>query len=209
MIYKIKNILKKLGFCVEDIENIAQNIYKTYTSPKRYYHDINHISNMLSKFDDFIQHSNQIQKIKNINEFAFAIIMHDYVHGTKNDIKNSIKKAKFFLQKISLKYNSDYIENLIKATDYEKCKKSDFDQQLIQDLDLNTLGAINTEYNQYTNQIRLEYSQFSDDVFCQERIKILNIFLSREHIFNIKYFRNKYEQIARDNITKEISKLKK
>ncbi|MBQ1997279.1 MAG: hypothetical protein II238_02410, partial [Alphaproteobacteria bacterium] len=130
-------------------------------------------------------------------------------HGTKNDIKNSIKKAKFFLQKISLKYNSDYIENLIKATDYEKCKKSDFDQQLIQDLDLNTLGAINTEYNQYTNQIRLEYSQFSDDAFCQERIKILNIFLSREHIFNIKYFRNKYEQIARDNITKEISKLKK
>ena len=66
MIYNIKNILKKLGFCVEDIENIAQNIYKTYTSPKRYYHDINHISNMLSKFDDFIQHSNQIQKIKNI-----------------------------------------------------------------------------------------------------------------------------------------------
>ncbi len=194
---------------MEDSKYIAQDIYKTYTSPNRYYHDIKHIANMLSNLDDFIQNSNKATKIKKLNEFEFAIIMHDYVHGTKNDIDASIKKAKDFLHKISMQYNSDYIEKLIKATDYEKCVKTDFDQQLIQDLDLNTLGSTNTEYNKYTNQIRLEYKQFSDAIFYQERIKILNTFLNRKYIFNIKYFRDKYEYIARDNITKEISNLKK
>ena len=202
-------ILINLGFCDQDCECLAQNIYTTYTAPERGYHNIKHISNRLTNLDKFLICFECVQKIKNINEFAFAILMHDYIHGTKNDINASIKKAKTFLHKISLQYNSDYIENLIKATDYEKCKKIDFDQQLIQDLDLNTLGASNTEYNKYANQIRLEYKQFSDDVFYQERIKILHMFLSREHIFNIKYFRDKYEHIARANITKEISKLKK
>lgn len=209
MIHKIKSVLINLGFCVEDSKYIAQDIYKTYTSPNRHYHDIKHIANMLSNLDDFIQNSNKATKIKKLNEFAFAIIMHDYVHGTKNDINASIKKAKDFLHKISAQYNSDYIEKLIKATDYEKCTKTDFNQQLIQDLDLNTLGSTNTEYNKYANQIRLEYKQFSDAVFYQERIKILNTFLNRKYIFNIKYFRDKYEYIARDNITKEISNLKK
>ena len=209
MIHKIKSILISLGFCTEDSKYIAQDIYKTYTSSNRHYHDIKHIANMLFNLDDFIQNSGKATKIKKLNEFEFAIIMHDYVHGTKNDIDASIKKAKDFLHKISVQYNSDYIEKLIKATDYEKCVKTDFDQQLIQDLDLNTLGSTNTEYNKYANQIRLEYKQFSDAVFCQERIKILNTFLNRKYIFNIKYFRDKYEYIARDNITKEISNLKK
>ena len=129
----------------------------------------------------------------------FANAVQNMCKGEVNQYFNRFKKTDL----------ESYIEKLIKATDYEKCVKTDFDQQLIQDLDLNTLGSTNTEYNKYANQIRLEYKQFSDAVFYQERIKILNTFLNRKYIFNIKYFRDKYEYIARDNITKEISNLKK
>ena len=47
------------------------------------------------------------------------------------------------------------------------------------------------------------------DMITNESDEILNTFLNRKYIFNIKYFRDKYEYIARDNITKEISNFKK
>ena len=53
MIHKIKSILISLGFCTEDSKYIAQDIYKTYTSSNRHYHDIKHIANMLFNLNDF------------------------------------------------------------------------------------------------------------------------------------------------------------
>lgn len=209
MILRIKSILINLGFCDQDCECLAQNIYTTYTAPERGYHNIKHISNMLHNLDEFLMRSKCAQKIKNINEFAFAILMHDYVHGTENDVDDSIKQANEYLHKISLQYDCRYIEQLIKATDYETCIETVFDQQLIQDLDLQTLGAIDTEYDRYAHLIRLEYKQCSDAVFYKERIKILNIFLSREYIFNTEYFRNKYERVARTNIARELLSISK
>lgn len=207
MIDRIKSVLTKLGFCAKDVDSLSQDIFYTYTSAERYYHNINHIYKMLNNFDDFMRCSGCADQIKNINDFAFAIIMHDYVHGTINDVADSVQKAKEFLQKIDLKYDTKYVENLINATDYNKCVKTDFDGQLIQDLDLNTLGADYIEYDKYSNQIRCEYIQYPDSVFYKERIKVLNNFLNRKYIFNTKYYRDNYEYIARANLIKELSKI--
>ena len=106
-----------------------------------------------------------------------------------------------------LQASPKYVENLINATDYNKCVTPDFDGQLIQDLDLNTLGADYIEYDKYSNQIRCEYIQYPDSVFYKERIKVLNNFLNRKYIFNTKYYRDNYEYIARANLIKELSKI--
>ena len=207
MKHRIKRVLSDLGFHKDDVEILSQDIFETYTSVGRNYHDINHILNMLNNFDEFMRCSESAQKIKNAKEFMFAIIMHDYVHGNANDVDDSIKKSKEFLYKVSSRYNCDYVAALIKATDYDKCEDVDFDGQLMQDLDLQTLGAVDTEYDKYANQIRQEYQQYSDDIFYAERVKILNVFLNRVYIFNTEYYRNKYEQVARNNIARELLKI--
>jgi predicted metal-dependent HD superfamily phosphohydrolase len=145
--------------------------------------------------------------VKNIKEFAFAIIMHDYIHGTTDDVNKSAQQAKDFLHKISLEYDTEYVEKLIRATDYNKYLKTDFDEQLMQDLDLNTLGADYAEYSEYSNQIRCEYIRYPDSIFYKERIKVLNTFLNRRYIFNTEYYRKIYEQAARNNIAKELEKI--
>ena len=207
MIHRIKSILTELGFCAKDVESVSQDIFDAYTSDKRCYHNINHILKMLNNFNDFIRYSGCATGVKNVNEFAFAIIMHDYVHGTVDDVNDSAQQAKDFLHKISLEYDTGYVEKLIRATDYNKCLKTDFDEQLMQDLDLNTLGADCAEYNEYSNQIRREYIQYPDSTFYKERIKVLNTFLNRSHIFNTEYYRKIYEQAARNNIAKELEKI--
>ncbi len=207
MIHRIRTVLTDMGFCGKDVVSLSQDIFDTYTSSERCYHNINHIFNMLNHFDDFVRYSGYMNRIKNIKEFAFAIIMHDYVHGTENEVSDSAQKAKDFLKKISLKYDSAYIELLINATDYDKCLTPDFDGMLMQDLDLITLGANYVEYDKYSNQIRHEYMQYSDSVFYKERVKILKGFLNRRYIYNTKYYRDNYECAARNNITKELSKI--
>lgn len=207
MIYRIKSVLADIGFCAKDVESLSQDIFDTYTSSERCYHNINHIFNMLNHFNDFVRRSGYANVIKNIKEFAFAIIMHDYVRGTVNEVVDSARKAKEFLHKISLQYDSEYVESLIKATDYNKHLKADFDGFLMQDLDLITLGSDYAEYDKYSNQIRREYIQYPDSVFYKERVKVLKTFLNRRYIYNTKYYRDNYECAARNNIAKELSKI--
>lgn len=201
---KILSILLDIGFNLQDAETILQDIITTYNRPDRGYHDLTHISNMLYYLNDFIMNSGTTRKITNINEFKFAVIMHDYVNGTTNDIESSIKKAKQFLHIISKNYDCAYIEKLIRATDYETLMQTDFEQQLMQDLDLVILGSKIAEYNAYAAKIRVQYNEYPDEIFNSNRIAILNIFLRRSHIYNLTYFRDKYEKNAHNNLKQEI-----
>lgn len=208
MKYKIKSILKSMGFCSPDIESISDDIVYAYNLPERGYHGIKHILDMLINFDDFMTCSGCSDKINKPYEFAFAILMHDYVNGGKNDIELSIKKSKQFLCRISLQYDCRYVEKLIYATDYKKCLKPDFEQGVMQDLDLNIFGSSKEIYDEYSNKIRIQYKKYPDTIFNPERIEILNKFLNKTYIFNTKYYRDKYEKIARDNLIREIYKPK-
>ena len=96
MIHRIKSVLTEIGFCAKDVESVSQDIFNAYTSAERCYHNINHIFKMLNNFDDFIQCSGCTTVVKNIKEFAFAIIMHDYIHGTTDDVNKSAQQAKDF-----------------------------------------------------------------------------------------------------------------
>ena len=204
---EILSILLNIGFNLQDAETISQNIITTYNKSDRGYHDLTHISNMLYYLNDFITNSGTTRKITDINEFKFAIIMHDYVNGTKNDIESSITKVKQFLHKISANCCYAYIEKLIRATDYENPTQTDFEQQLMQDLDLLILGSDIAEYDAYVAKIRTQYNEYPDTIFNSNRIKILNIFLNRLHIYNLAYFRDKYEEKARNNLKQEIQRL--
>ena len=205
---KIESVLNVLGFGAGDIKCVSDDIIVAYTSPRRSYHDITHISVMINALDDFICNSGDADKIKNIHEFIFAIIMHDYVNGCDNDVWHSIQQAKHFLHKIDNNYNCEYVEHLIRATDYDKHIICDFNQQLIQDLDLVLLGASDAEYDKNSEKIRMEYKMYPDNIFNQRRTEILSNFLSKEYIYNTNFFRDRYEIQARHNLMREISRLK-
>ena len=86
-------------------------------------------------------------------------------------------------------------------------RNNSFDEKLIQDLDLKILGENSKKYEDYSNSIREEYSNFCDEIFKPARIKVLKSFLDREHIYNTKFFRDNYEKQARINLKNEIEYL--
>jgi len=199
-------LLNRIGFNNNDAKIAAKDIFKTYNNPKRGYHGINHIKNMLASFDKFLFESSQSYKIKNPDEFKFAILMHDYVNGEPYEVEKSALKAKEFLHKTSNR-NSSYIEGLILATDYSKKQNQNFEQQLMQDIDIEILGKSAEEYKDYSKAIRLQYAEYPDKIYNPARIKILQTFINKDKIYNTKYYQDKYESQARENIKSEIESL--
>ncbi len=204
----IKSVLIDVGFCIKNADLLVSEIIDAYSAPGRGYHGMAHVVSMLKQFNLFLLQSGCADNIKNIQLFRFAIVMHDYVNGTDFDIRDSIRKARRFLMGVVDESGSEYVEKLIFATDYDNCIYLDFEQGLMQDLDLNVFCANDNAYDEYSRQIRDQYSQYSDDVFNNERIRILNIFLGKKYIFNTRYYREKYEDVARANLAREIAKLK-
>lgn len=162
---------------------------------------------MLKNFDAFIL--NNPDFIKKPNEFKFAILMHDYINGSPNEVHESAEAAEKFIKHMTLDYNVSYIKNLILATDYShKTFKPSIDEQLIQDLDLLILGSNPIDYKEYAKLIRKQYAYIPDEIFNKEREKVLKSFLDKENIYNIDYFKTKYEVQARKNICNELEAIK-
>lgn len=202
-------VLKNLGFSEDEAKEIFEDFMNTYDKPSRGHHGIKHIETMLKGFDDFMVHSPDSIKVKNPDEFRFAIFMHDYINGEEEEVEKSAEAAKTLLNRAFDGYDASNVEKLIFATDYSKTDRIlSFEEKLMQDLDLIILGESREKYNNYAKLIRLQYSDFSDDVFKPARAKIMQGFLDRPFIYNTQYYRARYEEKARENISKEIAALK-
>lgn len=75
------------------------------------------------------------------------------------------------------------------------------------DLDLSILGAAEDEYDNYASQIRKEYEQYSWEQYCRGRTAVLESFLGRKRLFFSDYFHGKYEEYAKENISRELQNL--
>lgn len=75
------------------------------------------------------------------------------------------------------------------------------------DADLSVLGADDDRYDRYVDAVRAEYSHVPDDAWCEGRRAVLRSFLDRPQIFHTTAGRDRWEAIARANISRELTTL--
>ena len=80
-----------------------------------------------------------------------------------------------------------------------------YDDEYLMDIDMSILASDEATYNKYAQSIRMEYTQYPDDIYIPGRIDVLQRFLQNP-IFHTTEFA-KLEIIARANIEREIKKL--
>lgn len=176
-------------------------IESNYSSKNRHYHNLEHLENMLSEL-------HKIQsKVENLDTLLFAIYYHDIIYKTtKNDneqqsaliFENRIKKTSFG--------NLDKCMCQIRATKAHKLSK-DNDTNILLDLDLTILGKSPEEYKRYCDNIRQEYSIYPDFIYRIGRRKILKNILELDFIYKTAFFRQEYENQAKENLIFELKKL--
>lgn len=184
-------------------QDVFEGLVKAYSSPDRFYHNLTHIQDCLSLFDQTRSLAVQLEEVE------LAIWFHDAVYDTRRN-DNEQKSAEWavsVIQQSGVEHAvAERVFNFVLATRHTT-QVSDRDAQFVVDVDLSILGRETEIYWQYENNIRKEYAWVPESVFRQKRTDVLRGFLDRPHIYYHERFRDIFEERARVNLLQAIEKL--
>jgi predicted metal-dependent HD superfamily phosphohydrolase len=175
-----------------------------YSDPDRHYHNWDHIRDCLRELSD-VRHL-----VSDMFALYTAILFHDCVYKTDETSKsNERASAQAAITWLNQSPVSRIVHALIMVTRHSaEFPPLNDDEKIMCDIDLASLGASPEIFAKHSANIRLEYAAYGDNVYAPARIKILQSFLDRRNIYYTPYFRDKYEEQARQNLTKEIENLR-
>lgn len=182
------------------INRLWTEIETAYSHPKRHYHTLQHLENLLTQLQEVKP------QISDWDTVLFALYYHDIVYkATRKD--NEEKSAELARKRLEeLQYPADKIARCVAHILATKTHalSEDTDTNLFTDADLGILGADTQTYMRYAAQVRQEYAIYPDFMYNPGRKKVLQHFLRMEHIFKTEYFREKLEGQARRNMELEL-----
>lgn len=178
-------------------------IEKSYTAKKRYYHNQSHLENLLKELTSIKE------SIEDWDCVIFSIAYHDIVYNTlqKDNEEQSAALAEQRLTEIA--FPPDRINKCVQQILATKghTVSDNQDTNFFTDADLSILGASWEVYEAYFKSIRKEYSYYPDLLYNPGRKKVLQHFLSMDKIFKTDKFFSRYEEQARKNLSAELALL--
>lgn len=193
-------LLRRIGFHKDGIPYYWQDLEKAYSNKSRYYHNLTHLEEMIACFDAY---KGQLQFP---DEVLYSIFYHDIVYKSSRK-DNELKSAELALELLpdNTSIDRQLVFDLILATKDHVSKNVEDEKWLI-DFDLRILAKDWEDYQIYYRQIRKEYSLYPDFLYNPGREKALEHFLEKEYLYQTETFRELFEDKARANIQREISR---
>lgn len=184
-------------------QNVFDELISAYSAPDRFYHNLTHIEDCISVFD-------QTKSVAVYpEEVELAIWFHDAVYDARRN-DNEQKSAEWAEAVLS---QSDFnraiaerVSNSILATRHT-VEVTDPDAQLMVDVDLSILGRQADVFWHYEQNIRKEYAWVPESLFREKRLEILRGFLDRRSIYYHELYRGMFEEKARLNLEQAIARL--
>ncbi|TGK21487.1 HD domain-containing protein [Leptospira kmetyi] len=181
------------------IESHWKEITTRYGEPHRHYHNLSHLETLHSLLLEIKNSATDWDCI------LFTMYYHDVVYDvTQNDNEEqSANLAEKRLREIGFpEKRIASCKSQILATKGHS-QSEDNDTNLFTDADLSILGQNWNVYSEYSKNIRIEYSIYSNEEYSQGRKKVLNYFLNLERIYKTRFFFERFETGARENLTRE------
>jgi predicted metal-dependent HD superfamily phosphohydrolase/GrpB-like predicted nucleotidyltransferase (UPF0157 family) len=175
-----------------------EDICKHYAEPGRFYHTLNHVQNLLETVESLGLHA------RNTNAVKLAGWLHDVIYDSRasDNEERSAEYAEQLCGKLSIPEGPLVASLILKTKTHDA--GADPDAQVLIDADLAILGASESAYWAYAEQIRQEYAWVRELEYRIGRRRVLASFLSRPRIY---HFLSNLEQPARCNIAAEIARL--
>jgi predicted metal-dependent HD superfamily phosphohydrolase len=169
-----------------------------YAGPGRFYHTLDHVENVLQTVECLGSH------VRNLNAVKLAAWLHDVIYDSRasDNEERSAAYAKRLCAELSIPEGC-WVAALIEKTKTHDAGE-DADAQVLIDADLAILGASESVYRVYAEQIRQEYAWVPDSKYRTGRQRILELFLTRPRIY---HFLSHLEVAAHRNIASEIVRL--
>lgn len=179
-----------------------EDLKARYSEPHRKYHTTRHLEECFQKLPEVRALAQRPAEVE------VALWYHDAIYDTRSN-QNEGRSAELARAKLlsvgGSAESAARISELIMATRHDVAPKEN-DARVLVDVDLSILGTTPERFEEYEQQVREEYSWVPELLFRKERRRILENFLRRESIFNTRVFLERYEQQARENIQRSITR---
>ena len=185
------------------INELWEEIEVAYSAPKRHYHTLVHLENLLHQLKAVKN------EIKNWDAVLFTLYYHDIVYNPLKD-NNEEKSAELAAARLRALAVPDELSQLCQQQILATKKhvlNTDQDTNYFTDADLSVLGQDWPVYSAYAEGVRKEYSIYPDLIYKPGRKKVLQHFLQMERIFKTDYFYQKLETSAKRNLQQELEGL--
>lgn len=186
-------------------KDIHVELLKRYSERHRVYHTRSHLADCLL----LLQGNEGL--CERPYEVALALWFHDAIYRTHR--RDNEERSAEWLVKVTSATGipPDAISRmraLVMATRHAAVPL-DRDAQVLVDIDLAILGSSPERFEQFEQQIRMEYKWVPLPIYRRERSKILADFLARPQIYSIEWFALRFENQARANLRRSIERLRK
>lgn len=179
-------------------EQKFDEICRAHDGPGRFYHTLDHVLAVLDTVESLASHAT------NLNAVKLAAWLHDVIYDSKasDNEERSAEYAERSCQELSIP-EGQRVAALIRKTKTHEAG-DDVDAQVLLDADLAILGASESEYQAYAENIRREYAWVPEPEYRKGRRQVLERFLARPRIFHLL---SHLEAPARRNMIAEIGRL--
>lgn len=209
------DLANRLEICNVDV--IFQALVAAYSEPWRKYHTLTHIADGLRKIDEVLDTNDIDLHPDNVDQLKIAWWFHDgfyVIGGTSNEVLSGAWAYNILTKKSNhpcgthSSVSADAVRTMIEASkEHMVYDYSSYDEELLFDIDMSILGAIQWRYKIYAKHVEEEYTAvYTKEEYTRGRRAFLESLANRT-IFSTSYFADKYENQAKDNIKWELSTL--
>lgn len=205
--YRWHQLMRRQNAPAQYIVPLWREIVTAYNGPNRHYHNLQHLVDLFTQADQFRTN------IEDFDTFELSIWYHDIIYQClrKDNEEKSAIFAKYRLE--AIKYPRKKLVrcyNQINATKlHQLTTQSDADTAWLLDFDLSILGQKWSDYLEYTQAVRKEYSIFPTFLYKRGRKKVLKQLLERDQLFNTPFYKDRFELLAKENLQRELDMLSK
>ncbi|MFO0553805.1 MAG: hypothetical protein U0271_35805 [Polyangiaceae bacterium] len=198
---------------------IVSTALEAWRQGVRGYHDLEHLYEMLAHLGG----AHAAEPLSSPREVFVATLFHDAVYDptrSDNEVRSAVL-ARETLHRATREgsvvdvLDGELVVALIDATArHGRVSSADVaslavDAARFLDADMAILGAAPARYDRYVAGVRFEYAHVPADLFAAGRARFLRAVLATPSVFFSKYFRDRFEQTARANVTRELAALER
>jgi predicted metal-dependent HD superfamily phosphohydrolase len=187
------------------VTRVGENLLARWGEPQRHYHTVSHLQVVLGVVDEHAGRAEDSTAVR------LAAWYHDAVYDPKrvDNEEASALLAEATLPELDVAPNRvTEVARLVRLTATHDPIPGDRNGGLLTDADLCVLASPPDLYASYVAAVRREYAHVPDQAFAAGRAAVLNNLLSLPRLFHTPILRERWEDMARANILKELAGLR-
>ena len=188
------------------VSRALDDLLARWNEPHRHYHTAEHLANVLAVLE---QHAD---RASDPDAVILAAWYHDAIYDPQrvDNEEASALLAESTLPTLDvLDAQVAEVARLVRLTATHDPIPGDRNGGLLTDADLAILAADSATYLAYTQAVRAEYSFVPDAAFAAGRAEVLHHLLALPRLFHTPVLRDRWEEVARANITVELTTLRR